>query len=238
MSTAYECLGDDRKSIAAMLDARKRSANMNPDVAQAELPARLAAAYARVGERAKATQFFREALNGLKKTLANSGTTTQIQQRFAARTLYAMGQLTARQRGPDVDPSTFLRSLSIQQPYLLQSAEQAIRPESQRAAEDLIFAYESIQRLTPSDPVKARAFLELALKDIAELKRIRMPGKGPLVDEVYDRIDVQESRVRQLLMAQAEMTPLTDAAKRREGLRREGRTVGPSALDPKNGKSP
>lgn len=237
LSFAYDCLGDDRKSVAALLDARRRSSGLTPDVSQAELPARLAAGYARLGERAKATQYFKEALNGLKRTLVSAGTTTKVQQRFAARTLYAMGQLTTRQRSLSIEPNAFLKSLSVQQPYLLQSAEQAVRPESQKAAEDLIFAYENFLRLTPAEPEKTRPFLELALQDIAELKRIRMPGKGVMVDEIYDKVDVQESRVRQMLMAQSETMPLTDAAKGREGLRRQGRTVGPSELE-KKAKSP
>ena len=193
-----------------MLDAHKRSVNLPPDVAQAELPARLAAAYARIGEHAKAVQYFQEASSGLKKALTNSGTTAKIQQQFAARTLYAMGQLTARQRGLNADPKSYLKSLSIQQPYLLQSAEQAIKPDSQKAAEDLIFAYENLLKTGTHLNQRSRdRFWSWRCKISRRSSGSVCLVKGSLVDEIFDKVDVQESRVRQMLMAQAETTPLT-----------------------------
>src|SRR5262249_40470130 len=54
LSLAYECLGDDQKTIVSLLDTKKRSKNLAPEIANAELPARLAVAYARIGQRDKA----------------------------------------------------------------------------------------------------------------------------------------------------------------------------------------
>jgi hypothetical protein len=115
----------------------------------------------------------------------------------------------------------------MQQPYLLQSAEMNVPPESRQAAEELIFAYENLMKLKPTDPAEAHSFLKMALQDIAEIKKIRLPNKGPLVDQVYDKIDEQESRIRQQLVTQSESTPLTNEAQRREGIKREGRVVSP-----------
>jgi len=225
LSLAYECLGDDQKTIVSLLDTKKRSKNLVPEIASCELPARLAAAYARIGQRDKALQYFHEASNGLKVALTQSGTTTRIQQQFAAKTLYAMGTLTPVQKGLNGDSKGFLSALSMQQPYLLQSAELNIAPESRQAADELIFAYENLMKMKPSDPIGGRRFLQIALQDIAEIKKIRLPNKGPLIDEIYDKIEAEESRIRQQLVTVSDTTPLTEEAQSREGLKRQGRVI-------------
>jgi tetratricopeptide (TPR) repeat protein len=231
LSMTYECLADDKKTISALLDARKRVKFLPHETADAELPARLAAAYARIGQRQKALEYFKEAGNGLKLALTQAGgTTNKIQQQFAARTLYSMGQLTTSQRSLMLDAKSFLQSISLQQPFLLQAAEINVAPSSRKAADDLIFVYENMQKLTPNKEAEVRAFYELALQDIAEIKRIRLPNKGVMVEEIFNKIDVQESRIRQALMSQSEITPLTQDAERREGLKRQGRVVGPTTI--------
>jgi tetratricopeptide (TPR) repeat protein len=234
LSLSYECMGDDKKSITALLDAKKRSAYLSQDVAHAELPARLAAAYARLGQRVKAMQYFREAGNGLKGSLASAGTTARLQTEFAANTLYAMGQLTAKQKNLTDTSRGYLQSLSMQQPYLLQSAEMAVNPASQKAAQELSFAYDNLLKMTPAQPDQVRPFLQLALADIAEIKKIRLPNKGPLVEQIFSKIEVQESNIRQMLMAQADTTPLTPDAQRREGLKQTGRLVDPNTKTKKS----
>src|ERR1700727_1549065 len=54
LAQAYECMGNDRRTIAALLDAHHLQTYLRPEIGQAELPARLAAAYARIGQRDKA----------------------------------------------------------------------------------------------------------------------------------------------------------------------------------------
>jgi tetratricopeptide (TPR) repeat protein len=228
LSLAYECMGDDQKTIVSLLDTRKRSRNLTPEIASAELPARLATAYARIGQRDKALQYFREAGNGLKQALTQAGTTSRIQQAFAARTLYAMGTLTPIQKGLNGDPRGFLSALAMQQPYLLQSAEMNVSPESRKAADELIFAYENLLKMKPTDMIGGRNFLQSALQNIAEIKKIRLPNKGPMVDEIYDKIDAQESRIRQQLVTVSDTTPLTQEAQSREGVKRQGRVVSPN----------
>lgn len=233
LSMTYDCLGDDKRAISALLDAKKRSKVLPNQVAKAELPARLASLYARVGQREKALHYFTEAGSGLKIALASSGTTAKIRQRFAAETLYYMGRLSPRQKNFQDSAEAFLNALSMQQPYLLQSAELGIAPPSDKAAQELSFVYENLLRLKPSESEALRSFLLLALKDIAEIKRIRMVGSGPLVEQIYQKIEVQESNLRTLLASQTESNPLTPDAQRREGLKRQGKVVGPSALEGK-----
>ncbi|HAG90636.1 MAG TPA: hypothetical protein DCL41_02120, partial [Bdellovibrionales bacterium] len=89
---AYSCLGDANKSIVAFLDAKKKSSYLPPDVSTAELPARLAAAYASVGRQKEALFYFNQASEGLKRILATAKR-QESDVALAAKTLYAMGKL-------------------------------------------------------------------------------------------------------------------------------------------------
>lgn len=57
LSYAYECLGRDDKVVASLLDLRKRASQLEEAEAVAELPARLAAAYSRLGNDVSAKKF-------------------------------------------------------------------------------------------------------------------------------------------------------------------------------------
>lgn len=226
LSLMYECLGQDAKAVAALLDTRKRAKGLPPEIMRAELPARLAAAYSRLGNRAKALQYFNQASSGLKGLLA-SGTSTRAQRETMGRTLFYMGRLNPAQRRGDVDPAAFLNSLSMQQPYLLQAVELNHPTWSRKAVEDLTTAYDGLTRFQIKPAAKRREFYLRAKQVIAEIRKIRLPEAGPMEDEVFEQVDKTERRLQTWLADVSETTPLTSEAKRREGLRREGRAVTP-----------
>jgi tetratricopeptide (TPR) repeat protein len=143
---AYDCLGDSQKSVVAFLDARKASKSLPPDVATAELPARLAAGYASLGRQKEALHYFDEASGGLKRLLSRAKGGS-ADKKLAASTMYAMGRLSETN-----DPVTFARMLSMQQPFLLQSAELAAGPSSSRAKSDLKEAYHRLIQQKLKDP--------------------------------------------------------------------------------------
>jgi hypothetical protein len=67
MSIMYECLGQDTKAITSLLDARKRGKDLPFETQVAEIPGRLAAAYARMNNRTKALEYFNQASEGLRR---------------------------------------------------------------------------------------------------------------------------------------------------------------------------
>lgn len=231
-SLMYECLEQDAKAISALLDARKRKRDLPVEVLSAEIPARLAAAYARIGNRPKAIQYFTEASRGLKKLINQDGSGVQVER--VARTLYLMGKLTTTQRDAEVDPLTFLSSISIQQPYLLQAVEMNHKAWSPRAAEDLQTAYDNVWRFQVQSPQARREFMTRVLQSINELRKIRMPRANSRVDGVFAMLDKTEIRVQNELMQMNDGgNPLTTEAERRQGLRREGRLADPSEASKK-----
>ena len=227
-SLMYECLGQDKKALAALLDAKKRGPALPLEIERAELPARLAATYSRLGNRPKALEYFNQANTGLKAILA-SGPTNRKQKEVLARTLYFMGKLNPAQRTADADPMGFLQSLSMQQPYLLQAIEIGNPVWSRKAQEDLTTAYDNMLRYSLKDRELRRQFFVRAQQVMAELRRIRMPNAGPMEDSVFDQVD-KTARHLQIQMADAaEAMPLTPEAAKRQGLRRQGKLEDPKA---------
>lgn len=226
LSLMYECLGEDTKTVTALLDARKRSRELPVEISRAELPARLAAAYSRLGNRAKALQYFRQASDGLKLLLAQSGNSNKAKETFG-RTLYFMGRLNASQKNADGDPIRYLQSLSMQQPYLLQAIEVAPPEWVRKANDDLLTAYDNILRFSLKNPARQHEFYIRALQVIAELRKIRMPDAGPQEDSIFTNVDKTERQIRDRLSVVPSQNPLTNEALKRDGLKREGRLVTP-----------
>jgi tetratricopeptide (TPR) repeat protein len=232
LSLAYECMGQDAKTITALLDAQRRGKSLAYESVQAEIPARLAAAYSRLGNRAKATEYFNQASNGLKSIVARGG--TQVQRDLVARTMFVMGRLNTSQKNGDVDPQAFLLSLSVQQPYLLQAMEMKNPIWSPRAESDLRLAYENVWRFRIEGSENQHRFYTRGLQVINELRKIRMPKPDPQIDGLFALLDDTESRLQKELIKVAETNRLTPDAEKREGLRREGRLVDPKPKKPKD----
>jgi tetratricopeptide (TPR) repeat protein len=226
LSLMYECMGQDMKTITALLDARKRAKDLAPEISRAELPARLAAAYSRLGNHEKAVQYFSQASDGLKIILAD-GSASKKQKETLGRTLYFMGRLNPAQRSAEGDGIAFLQSLSMQQPYLLQAVELAPPQWARKASEDMSTAYDNILRYNPQTQERRHAYYVRALQVIAELRKIRMPDAGPEEDAIFRQVDKTERHIQTELAAVAATTTLTPEAQKREGLRREGRPVDP-----------
>jgi len=228
LSLAYECLGQDTKTVTALIDAKRRGKQLSFETVQAEIPARLAAAYSRLGNRAKALEYFNQASAGLKAVVTRgAGSAEKVQTDLLARTLFTMGRLSPTQKTAQVDPITYLQSISMQQPYLLQAMEFKRAPWSGKAEDDLKLAYRNIWEFKIDDPEQRRAFYTRGLQTINELRNIRMNKPDPGVDSTFDYLAQTESRLQNELVKFGPTTKLTDAAQKREGLRQQGRLVDP-----------
>lgn len=225
LSFMYECMGQDNKSIAALLDAKKRSSDLSFAVANAEIPARLAAGYARIGNRQKALEYFALADKGLKKIIAQEE--GRRQHEILAQSLFYMGQLNPAQRKGEGDPIGFLQGLSLQQPYLLQSVEMNSTPWSTKAHDDLTTAYDNIFKFKIEDEKTRRDFYTRAIQTCNELIRIRSPKADPAIDQVYAKVDRTLSQLNSEMAKVAESNRLTPEAQKRDSLKRQGRLVDP-----------
>ncbi len=230
-SLMYECLGQDAKAITSLVDAKKRGKELPFETLNAEIPARLAAAYARIGNRDKALQYFNQASKGLKQVVTQGGRGLQVER--VAHTLFLMGRLSPSQRMAAVEPGTYLQSVSMQQPYLLQAMELNNAAWSTRAQDDLKLAYDNLWKFKIPEPEKRRDFFTRALQSINELRKIRMPKSDSRIDDVFATLDRTQNQLQGELSRVAETNPLTPEAEKRGGLKREGKLVDPEKPAPK-----
>lgn len=229
VALTYECLGQDTKTVTALLDAIRRGKDLPPEILRAEAPARLAAAYARLGNRTKALEYFNIANKGLKVLVRK---TDAGQKEIMARTMYLMGQLSDGQKNAEMDPESYAHSVYIQQPYLLQSMEMNHPVWSKNAAEDLRIAYDNVWRVkVPQD--ERDEFLKRSLQNVLELKKLKLPTNNPIVESAFVTLDREENKIRLALAEINDSTKLTPEAERREGLRRDGHIQDANPAKPK-----
>ena len=151
LSFCHEARGDDQQTVAVLSDVSRRAAHLPPEVARAELPARLAASYARTGNFDKALEFYKAAEQGivrLKRDNVKKGSVPD----WLPRTLYFMGTMSFRRANWE-DFETALRPLARGQTYLLESAELGLAPWSDRAATDLMASYRDLWTIIETAPV-------------------------------------------------------------------------------------
>lgn len=152
MSFCYEALGEDQLIVATLIDVSNRTAYLPEEVATAEVPARLAAAYARAGNFDMALKYYNAAERGLLRLKRLAAEDKGQTREWLPRTLYYMGTMSFRRVSWD-DFESALRPLAYGQTYLLESAEWGVDPWSERAAKDLMSLYSDLWRVIETAPV-------------------------------------------------------------------------------------
>lgn len=241
LSYAYECLGEDQKVVAALLDVYRRSGTMNPAVAKAEVPARLAAAYARLDNREQAKKFFAIADKGLKEL--RSETLTERQARTSlSKTLFFMGRMNSLDQQFAKRPADYAESLRTLQPFLMRSISADVQPWSDKSAEQLLAGYNKLLRLIEGTYVdsdakdtglnerlsreKRLSLIQYATQSLQELRTQKIPGRAAedsLEARVFRELDGVEKRMQSMLASSSEVQMKTPEAQKREGLKRDGR---------------
>lgn len=249
LSFCLEATGEDREAVAALNDVVGRVANLPKEIAQAELPARMAAAYARVGNFEKALELYRQAESGIR-VLKRSEAGKETPQ-WLAKTFYFMGHTTARYATWD-DFEIHLRPLGRAQVYLLEAAEAATLPWAKKAADDLIEVYQNLWRVietapaaSESDPLLAQRALQekqweraiLVQESLKELKarflletQDAQQSLSPNLEakRIHQFVDSLEKQITKLFEERPAGEGLTvEARMRRESVR--GRVVSPDS---------
>lgn len=161
-AVVLEAMGEDDRSLAALKDAEKRADKMSPEIAQTELPARLAAAYARARNFSEADRYYTLADRQLSSLRASA--LAQERPEWLPRVLYGMGH-----RAPGPVPwdrfEANIVPLERSQIYLLQSAEYGVEPWASQAANELIEAYVALRVSIDAIPTPAASEIVIAARE-------------------------------------------------------------------------
>ena len=238
LSYVYECLGLTEKVIASLSDAQRRKVYLPEEITHAEIPARLASAYAQLGQLDMAKKYFAKAEEGIKY-LRRSNADRNDLIALLARTYYFMGRVQARQEG-EVDPEAFFQSLRFQQTHLIKAVELSSNPWSRKAGDAILAAYRDMwEQMDAGRGRRAKAtyqekrsfilaWVEGALQAIKELQTLRFPGtnEGAEAKRMFTQLQEEQRRIDEFISEFAVSNPLTDEAQQRQGIKREGKVKG------------
>jgi tetratricopeptide (TPR) repeat protein len=245
MSFCFETLGQDTETVASLNDAYARISQLPVEIARAELPARLASAYARAGNFAQAQSYYHQAEAGVAQLRRNID--RKEVPEWLPRTLYFMGHLSFAKIPLDEFEVT-LRPLAQSQIYLLQAAElgsdQHLNQWSKKAGDELMQNYRDIWKVFENDKpgkeddaVLARGKLQkerwvraqIFYDYLKKMEDYRLPPEKPSnekVKAIYILVKDLKGRLNQILSEPSvtgELTP--DAQRRLERVR--GRVLNP-----------
>ena len=246
LSYTYECMNQDAKVVAALLETLKRPKLFEPEVIQAEVPARLAAAYARMNEMKTAQRYLDDAERGMLALSAIWENSAQKRE-LIAKTYFLMGRpkVTKIEIDP-VKPETletfdrFAQNLDLLQGYLMRSIYVNVEPWSKKSQTELLDSHDimwnkiqetnrlSVKEADYQVVHQAKGKLaERALRSIEVLKLMRLPDKDEpaVVERIYNEINKKEKRLHEFIAKMGPTNPLTPEAKARQSLKKEGRVV-------------
>lgn len=243
MSFAYEALGDDLKTIAALLDARRMGSALPTEVAQAEVPARLASAYGRVGRAKEAASYLDLAEKGIAKVREEN---SDLDQAWLAKTYVQMGTVSTNQTSAAQGSENFERVVEGQkmvQVYLLKALQINDPIWSQRAVNQLKNTYQTLLSLVQMEKEDRQYQMNLAgnLNDLLEQAELFKPLQGQKANayevEFFSYLQELRKKLEDILYQTKETMSLTEESKKLNGVKRPGR-VKTNDLLPEEEKKP
>lgn len=145
----YEMKNENEKAIAVYQDALRVKAIVNSELASLEIPSRLAVAYERAGEAGVANNYYIV----VKKYIENLKKNKRVfndKKEYYAETLFQMGTIAnsykPSKEGADIlsqDFTSYLKSVSYSQEYLMLVLELGVKPYSDHALNQMIGNFQS-----------------------------------------------------------------------------------------------
>lgn len=244
LSFSYEALGEDHRSIAALVDAKRLGKHLPPEIALAEIPARLAAAYGREGQERVALNYLNEAEQGIAQVVKTQR--SNLPADWLAKTYYQMGSVSMNQLSAETF-SKFIRGQNLVQLYLIKSLGQNSSVWSQAALEKLRDNYRDlyaqVELAKNNKELQVRSGGELIdLIDRAELyKPISAQRLNKYEADFYSYLREIRKKTEAILYGSTETMALTEESKRLNSIKRPGRVEADSFLpqeDVTSDKSP
>jgi len=243
ISFCYENLGDEAHLIASLQDALRLKDSLQPEWAMAEIPARLAASYNRVGRMDEAQKYFKQADVGVTQLRAMRD--KEATPEWVARVYYEMGLYSTNQLAYE-NLQASLDTLKMVQIFSLRSVEANGEPWSHLASEGLQGNYRDIWNTIQDIPLnrsmdvgaaerekleRQNDFVGQLLTLINDLKRYRTPeinAQNESLKSLMSLLKSVESQGSQFLNSSHLHTRLTPESVRRNALKKEGVMVEPA----------
>ncbi len=247
MGDVYTCLGDDSKSITTLIEVMRGQFNLPVEVVKAEVPAKLAAAYARIGNIKDAEKFFRLAERGLIQ-VETSYRNPQEKTQAMGMTLFLMGNI-AQINIQTMPIDEYFATVKSLQRYLYRAVELDAAPWSTQATDQIEQIYTNVWAYLDRVPVtpveggnevmalreqhaeRARVVQE-GLKSISALyaERIPEPNERKGIKQLLQSLKKEETKMRNYLAVNTVGTELTAEAKEATAIKRPGQVLNPNPI--------
>lgn len=239
LSFAYECLGVDPKVITSLLEIKSHPMGLPDETLLTELPARLAAAYARAGNKELSREYYDQANKGLEDLKVSFRSKARYAE-VLARTLFFMGRLNLPDERVKSNAKAYLENVRTLQPYLAQSIALDAPTWSEKSYGQLANAYEQVWNYVDQSPTdekkdallkenESRRYRLMIAKEASHaLEALKLLNNvpirpGSLADRLNRMLAAQEKRFSKLLTDNSVTTLQSLESQKREGLKREGR---------------
>ncbi|UYL10700.1 hypothetical protein B9G69_008940 [Bdellovibrio sp. SKB1291214] len=228
MSFCDEALGDDQKTVADLLEAHSLRSALPLTTAYAEIPARLASAYSRIGREKEAVQYLNDAEKGIAKIRAESDP-AKLDKDWLAKTYYQMGSVTTNQLSPE-SFDAFVASQKYVQIYLIKTMELNDPRWSSKALKQLQGTYNELylQVEAVKQNRSQQAHLGGSLVDLIDRAELYKPVSGQTPNsyqiEFFTLTNDVRLKTERLLYQGHESMGLTEESKKLNSIKRSGRT--------------
>jgi hypothetical protein len=253
ISFCYENLGDEARLIASLQDALRRKESLRPEWALAEIPARLAASYNRVGHLEEAQKYFHQAEEGMAQlqVMHNKEATSE----WIARIYYEMGLYSTHQLAFE-NLQASIDTLKMVQIFSLRSVEANGEPWSQLAGEGLQVNYRDIWNTIQDIPLnhaldtaaaerekreRQSDFVGQLLGLINDLRRHQTPEatRNEALKDLMKLMKSVEAQGAQFLASNHWHVQLTPESQQRNALKKEGVVLKPArSTTPRKAEQP
>jgi tetratricopeptide (TPR) repeat protein len=232
LSFSYLELGEDSKSVAALLDAQRLGQHLPLQVRVAEIPARLSAFYAGQGRDKEAASYLNDAEKGVDKVLKNPP--KDLSSDWLAKTYYQMGSVSVSQLTA-LNFIEFLRGERMVQVYLLKAMKLNDPQWSAKSLRYLKDMYQELDRLVTVEKTRetqvqmAGAFYDLI--EGADLFRPLVNQRATSYEiDFYKNLSEVRKKTEDLLYSTHGGMELTEESKKLNSLKRAGRVKTDSLL--------
>lgn len=238
LSDALACQGKQKEAMVLLLEIYRDRKMLPLEIGEAEVPAKIAAGYSRIGNRKYADRYFKIAELGVRKIEATRGS-EQARRMTLARTLFMMGDTSFTNEAMQT-PEAYFLTLKTQQKYLLKTIEYDVKPWSAKASDQILAAYDKTwdilknqnvdektddPKLRREQKVQKSKILQMALSSIRDLRHQRNLGitTSSISTQLLEAIEKRETKISNFLVSEAPGSEQTAEAMKLDSPRREGR---------------
>ncbi|WP_413559054.1 tetratricopeptide repeat protein [Bdellovibrio sp. HCB209] len=240
-SFCEEALGDDQKTVANLLEAQSLRTALPMTVGYAEIPARLASAYSRIGREKEANKYLNEAEQGIAK-IRKETDPAKLDKDWLVKTYVQMGSVSTNQLSAE-NFESFVASQKYVQIYLIRALElnnsrwsPTALKQLQTTYNELYLQVEAVKQNRSQQANLGGSLVELI--DSAELYR-PLAGQTPnsYQIEFFTLTSDIRKKTERLLYQGHESMGLTEESKKLNSIKRSGRTKADALLPEEQGSS-